>query len=250
MMGYIIEKEEAMYRCVIVDDDRWALADIRRSFAFPNCGVEVIGEYTDIEAAYAAIKAGRPEIVITDVCLGADNGLDLLRHCRETLPNTLVIIISGHDDFLFAQQAVNHGAFYYMLKPIERQEAERTLQRAAAHLDVSYTPCAPQAEDDVFSQILAYLQNRYSETITLEKLAEQFYINPSYLSVLFSKRTGKTFSRYRNELRVCRAQAMLDDRSTVEDAAQRAGYANTNYFCRVFKQITGHTPNEYRNKRR
>jgi two-component system response regulator YesN len=85
---------------------------------------------------------------------------------------------------------------------------------------------------------------------SLRELAAQVALNESYLSALFSRKTGMSITRYTAMLRVEKAKALLratDDR--IGEIAARVGYADENYFCRIFKRMAGMTPNEYRRGR-
>ena len=78
-------------------------------------------------------------------------------------------------------------------------------------------------------------------------LAERYYLNASYLSALFSRKTGSTFSDYLENLRMQKAAALLrSSRLSVAEAAAAVGYGNARYFCRLFKKHYSCTPTEYR----
>lgn len=237
-----------MYNAVIVDDDRWAIADIRRSFALPSYGFDLAGEYTNAEDALEAVLRLRPDIVITDICMEGGSGLDLIRICREKGIESLFIIISGHDKFSYAQEAVNQGAFYYMLKPVDDTEAHEVLRRAYLRLSEK-KPASDVKNDDtgIFDNVLEYVRTHYADTLSLEELALHFYLNKNYLSEMFTRRISKTFVQYKNTLRIAQAKKMLSESNrSINDIAGLVGYDDTGYFSRVFKQITGVTPLQFR----
>lgn len=96
-------------------------------------------------------------------------------------------------------------------------------------------------------EIQLYIRQHYSENITLNFLAEQFFLHPNYLSRLFKEKTGKNFVEYLTEVRMEKVKELLktSDCKIVEICAM-AGYDNPRYFSKVFKQYTGMTPKEYR----
>lgn len=95
--------------------------------------------------------------------------------------------------------------------------------------------------------IQLYIRQHYSENITLNFLAEQFFLHPNYLSRLFKEKTGKNFVEYLTEVRMEKVKELLktSDCKIIEICAM-AGYDNPRYFSKVFRQYTGMTPKEYR----
>lgn len=103
----------------------------------------------------------------------------------------------------------------------------------------------------VLEKIIAYLRENYSRDINLKTISSEFSVNSSYLSRIFSARTGLPFTDYLNDLRMERARELL--RATelgVGVIARNVGYVNERYFSRLFKKREGMTPQEYRNAKR
>jgi two-component system response regulator YesN len=102
----------------------------------------------------------------------------------------------------------------------------------------------------VIREIQLFIRKHYSENITLNALAEQFYLHPNYLSRIFKEKTGKNFVEYLTEVRMEKVKELLrtSDRKIIEICAM-TGYDNPWYFSKVFKQYTGMTPKEYREQR-
>lgn len=96
-------------------------------------------------------------------------------------------------------------------------------------------------------EVQLYIRSHYSENITLNSLAERFFLHPNYLSRLFKEKTGKNFVEYLTEVRIEKVKELLgnSDLKIVEICAM-TGYDNPRYFSKVFKQATGMTPREYR----
>jgi two-component system response regulator YesN len=91
-----------------------------------------------------------------------------------------------------------------------------------------------------------YLENHYTEDITLEVLAEQVNISPQYFSKLIKKTTGFNFTDWLSMLRVKRAKELLTNSNlTVKEVCFMVGYKDPNYFSRIFKKRIGITPSEY-----
>ena len=184
-----------MYRVMIVDDDKWVLTDISIMFPFARYGFELVATCTSAEAAEREFARLLPDLLITDIVMGKRSGLDLLRTCKKLREDVVVVIISGHDDFAYARQAVNDGAFYYMLKPIDTDEVEPLLRRIAMHLSAGSAD--RKMGEEPFDRILHYIQENLSPSLSLGELAKAFGYNRSYLSELFAGRLGITFTDYK-----------------------------------------------------
>jgi len=107
-----------------------------------------------------------------------------------------------------------------------------------------------QISKGAIREIQIFIRGHYSENITLNMLAEQFYLHPNYLSRLFKEKTGKNFSEYLTEVRLEKAEELLrnSDYKIIEICAM-TGYDNPRYFSKMFKQHTGMTPREFRDCR-
>lgn len=97
-------------------------------------------------------------------------------------------------------------------------------------------------------QILAFIDaNYHQETLSLNRIAEEVHLTPSYISTLFKKYQGVNISDYLIDIRIKKAMELLagTDYKTYE-ISERVGYSNPQYFSVVFKRITGFAPIEYR----
>lgn len=102
----------------------------------------------------------------------------------------------------------------------------------------------------VIREIQLFIRQHYNENITLNYLAEHFYLHSNYLSKLFKDKTGKNFIEYLTEVRMEQAKKLLQstDYKIIEICAM-TGYDNPRYFSRLFKNYTGITPREFREKK-
>ncbi len=101
--------------------------------------------------------------------------------------------------------------------------------------------------DVVMEKCIDYIEKNYAEELSLEKVAEMFFFNPSYFSTLFKSRTQINFSQYLLSVRLRKGRELLEKTDCkVYEIAAKIGYKDAKYFNRVFKKEFGMTPDEYR----
>lgn len=97
------------------------------------------------------------------------------------------------------------------------------------------------------ARFFTYLEQHYSENLSLDELAAYFELTPAYCSALIKATTGSSFSRRIIEMRIGKAKQLLFDTDRrIYEIAELVGYGDVKYFNRVFKRETGVTPVEYR----
>ena len=124
-----------VYKVCLVEDEIVTREGIRDNVDWKANGFEYCGEASDGETALLLLRAIKPDILITDIKMPFMDGLQLGKIVREQMPWIKIIILSGHDEFEYAQQAINLGVTEYLLKPITVQDMHKVLQKLASQLD-------------------------------------------------------------------------------------------------------------------
>src|ERR1700719_882324 len=81
-----------------------------------ECDLAVCGEAEEMHSALSAILAVRPDILIVDISLNGPDGLELLKNIRISSPRLPVLILSMHDESIYAERALRAGANGYIMK--------------------------------------------------------------------------------------------------------------------------------------
>jgi two-component system, response regulator YesN len=123
------------YKVFLVEDEIVAREGIRDNVDWRSNGFEFCGEAPDGEMALPLLQTAKPDVLMTDIKMPFMDGLQLCKIVRERMPWVKIVILSGHDEFEYAQQAIKLGVTEYLLKPLTVQDLHHVLQRIAAQLD-------------------------------------------------------------------------------------------------------------------
>ena len=102
-------------------------------------------------------------------------------------------------------------------------------------------------EERTITGITRYLQEHLAEELSLSVLAEQFHLNPQYISQLFKSEIGVGFLTYLTNIRMEKAKKLLLSTAlSIAEVAEQSGYGDYRVFTKVFKKTEGVTPSQYR----
>ena len=117
---------------LVVEDDE-ALRE-RLVTAFESRGLEVRSVATTSEAARVAAEE-LPELVLLDLRVGADSGLDLIPELTRLDPATRIVVLTGYGSVATAVEAVRRGAVHYLTKPADADEILAAFERGTGAVD-------------------------------------------------------------------------------------------------------------------
>jgi two-component system, response regulator YesN len=124
-----------MYTFLMVDDEEIVRRGFRRKIDWESMGFRFLEPCVDGREAIEAIEQLHPDIVMTDIYMPHVDGIAVAQYAAEHSPSTLVVILSGYDEFEFAQKAIRTRAVDYVLKPVNSRELTQLLLRLRSRLD-------------------------------------------------------------------------------------------------------------------
>jgi two-component system response regulator YesN len=124
-----------VYKVFLVEDEVIVREGIRNNIFWEQAHYTLAGEASDGEIALSMILDIKPDILITDIRMPFMDGLTLSKIVKKTLPWIKIIILSGHDEFEYAREAVSLGIDEYLLKPVSSSEMKSALEKIAARID-------------------------------------------------------------------------------------------------------------------
>lgn len=250
-----------MYRLLLVDDEKQITEGLKYLLAWGRYQINEIREENTYEGALRTALVWKPHIAIMDVCIGDKYGYDLHREIKAQLPELCVVMISGHDEFSYAREAIRQGAVDYLLKPVDRVELAKVMEGIIVNRLRGSLP-ALETDSSQFDEVLGrdcgelsklvrkiiqIVHEEYGKNLTLSMLAERLEVSNGYLGKVFSKETGMKFSQYLMMYRMKVAKELLSNTDyKVSYVASRVGYTNRNYFYTHFQLCYGKSPTEFR----
>ena len=123
-----------MMKVFLVDDEISIRENLRNSFPWEEKGFQLVGEAPDGEIALPMLRDLNADILLTDIRMPFMDGIKLCEEVQRTMPWVERIILSGYDDFAYAQKAISLGVKEYLLKPVTAAELEAALLRVSRQI--------------------------------------------------------------------------------------------------------------------
>ena len=111
-----------MYKLLLVDDEEDVREGVVREINWEAIGFEVVEKAENGREALEMVERLQPDVVVTDIQMPFMNGLQLAEAISERFPTIKLIILTGHDEFEYAQKAIKLHIDEYVLKPFSAQE--------------------------------------------------------------------------------------------------------------------------------
>lgn len=130
--------KEMEYTLILVDDEAHVRSSIRANTPWNDYGFNVIGEANNGIEAIELVEDLKPDVIITDIRMPYLDGIELIKQIREIQPTITIIILSGYDEFTYAQTAIHYNVKEYILKPVSKKDFCDLLERTKLMLDENY----------------------------------------------------------------------------------------------------------------
>lgn len=119
---------------VVILDDEYIIRDGLCSFPWNDYGCQVAGSAEDGLEGLELVEKHRPDIILSDIKMPEMDGLTLSARVKERFPETEIILLTGYDDFEFAQQALRIGVAEYLLKPVDFREMHSVVEKVCKRI--------------------------------------------------------------------------------------------------------------------
>lgn len=246
---------------MIVDDEIATLEILSASIDWSLLGIQQVFTARNAMEAKALLAKDSIAITVCDIEMPRESGLELISWIKDLYPEIVNIILTGHQDFNYARDAVSLGVYAYLLKPILFAELEATVKAAIEKIHSEQTPECRKKKEQLYSidtekelslkgylaEIRNYINSHYGEDITRANIESLVHLNVDHVNREFKRETGFSLMEYTQYYRIYMGKKMLsENKLSIGEIGSLCGYNSQSYFSEVFKKCTGMTPNEYR----
>lgn len=118
-----------------------------------------------------------------------------------------------------------------------------TLEKTSYHRS---TRSKASDRNDILDDLIQYIDQNFSQKLTLNSVAEHFFVSPSTISHICSDRLQASFYQFVQQRRLAEGQRLILNGLTMEEVSTKIGFSNYQNFYRAFKKAYGISPKEYR----
>lgn len=151
-------------RIVVVEDEVLVRRGIVSGIPWTEHGIEVAGDAADGRTGLDLVRRLKPDMVITDIRMPIMDGLEMIRHIRKELPDTIILILSVREDFSAVQEALRLGVIDYVHKltmsPEELLESVLQAKRSRSGSRAAPPSSAPGSASNAGSRLTDWLAGR------------------------------------------------------------------------------------------
>ena len=124
-------------KVLLADDEPYILEGLSKLIDWEANGYEIVKKASNGQEAYDYLKNNKVDIIFADIQMPKMTGLELLAKIKEEgISDAYFIIVSGFNDFKYAQQAIRYGSMDYLLKPVSKEMLEEILAKASVMKDM------------------------------------------------------------------------------------------------------------------
>ena len=262
-----------MLKIVIIENERLVRKGLILTFDWEEMNSIIVGEASNGEEGIAVIQDKKPDIVITDIRMPEMDGLQMIEQLQKEGIDSEYIIISGYDDFKYAQTAIRLGVVDFLLKPINEQELAVCLDKIQERIEkniktkklvhkISHINESPyilfekyfenyslDARETLITNTIDFIKTNIASDLSINTISEYLQVSTGHLSRSFKKSTGYTILEYITFARIKKAIDYLENTDYhISEIAYAVGFNDPKYFSHVFRKNVGVTPTEFRNR--
>jgi YesN/AraC family two-component response regulator len=239
---------------LLVDDEIVQIRGLIKFINWHEIGFDPPDSCCSAKTAMEKITTTPYDVVVTDVTMPEMSGLEMISKLKGKMRGMpRFVIVSGYDEFAYAQEALKLGVRFYVLKPVKVDEIEDVLRTVVMELTSSAifsrgdSPMLPEKVHPLVYQVMLHINRECEGDLSAQALSKKFFINPSYLSALFKKEMNMNLSVYITKIRMKKAlEYITAGTHKISEIAEMTGYQTPAYFSEQFKKEYGCTPKDYR----
>lgn len=124
-----------LLKMLVVDDEYLVRELLKNSIDWYDLGIEIVAEASSGLEALDLVKEVRPDIIFVDICMPFMNGIEFSRKISEEGETAKIVILTGHEEFEYAQESVKIGVSDFLLKPVNVNEILRVIDKIKKEIE-------------------------------------------------------------------------------------------------------------------
>lgn len=168
-----------MYKVLIVDDESIIRNGLYNMIPWSKLGISDVLTASCAKEALKIVRENKPDIMLTDICMPEMDGLEMTKIMLETAPDLKVIVLTGYDDFKYAQKSCSLGVKDFILKPVDESSLIKCIKVQIEHIQ-------SEIQSAVKNNILSrkrMLENQREFEKSLMKLTEKSVDQPDTIEI-------------------------------------------------------------------
>ncbi len=231
-----------LQKALIVDDEPLFREGLSKMITDLKTGWTVCGLAENGKSGLEIFVSERPRLIITDIKMPIMDGVSFAKEVRSLCQETIIVFLTGYQEFEYAKQGIKSQVFDYLLKPCSKDQLILLFKKINASMGISDNP-----GDSYSKKAMAYVAKNYASDCSLATVAEALFISYSYLGKCFRNETGNSFSQYVMQYRLDKAMHKLSfSKARIYEVAASVGIDDSNYFATIFKRQFGVAPSDVR----
>ena len=256
-----------MLKVLIVEDEEIIRKGLVHTLDWLSRDCIIVGDAEDGLEGLRLIEEHHPDLVITDIKMPVMGGMEMLEKALKNY-QFRSIILTSYAEFGYAQKAISLQVFEYLLKPVDEEKLWKIIEDIKREVTqvkvygniIEKTKTANEInfmDLDVYlvsdnkinyyvGEAIKQIKQNYHEKLSVESIANELGVSPSYLSRRFREATSQTFLDILNKYRVQKAVELLNtDKYRIYEISDMTGFSEYKHFCNVFKKYTNTSPRDF-----
>ncbi|MDU2064302.1 MAG: response regulator [Sporomusaceae bacterium] len=240
-----------MHTVLICEDEELERLALRKMLERNYPTMQVLEEAKTGTEAIRKAKLYMPTLILMDIKMPEMSGLLAQKEILKFHPQIKTIIITAHDNFSYAHEAIKYKIYDYLLKPFSPAMLYSCIDKVLLETTSGKRSFEEQSleEKSRIKEALSYIDEHYLDTMQLSDVAERVGLSEKYFSRYFKMQTGYSFTDYLNLQRINRAKSLLLYTTVpIYKIAIDLNFSDSSYFIKVFQKHEKITPSQFRQK--
>ena len=262
-----------MYKLIFADDEALVRENLARIVDWESTGFRLLCCCSNGHELLETVEAEQPDLVITDINMPFISGIEATKQIKSAYPQIKIVLLTGYDEFEYAQEAIDLKVNKYILKPVTASKIIQILGEIKTELDEEFASSAnlsrllqfyeeynqPSVLQDTsgdqldlrYAYICAakkFISDNYSNpSLSAQTVSDFLNISASHFRSVLCKEVGMPFVKYLTQFRLEKSRHLIcNSNKKIYEIADETGFSSPQYFSYCFKRYFDVSPADMR----